>query len=253
MSYPHPTRLLKCDQIASFAVIVVLSIVTGFAQQPFTTTTPNSNEPITFEKHVRPILKAHCFQCHGEDTELAGGLDVRLARLITAGGESGTAVLAGDVEKSLLWNRIVADEMPPKAKKLSAAEKQSIANWIQQGAKTARAEPSRPEEARFTEEELSHWAFQPLKPEIPPASFCSSDGLAIDAFIASKLTKHGLAFSSAADRRTLIRRLTLDLHGLPPTADEVECFVQETAPDAYERLVDRLLASPQYGVRMALN
>ncbi len=251
MSNTQTTLLLKCDRIASISVILVLSIVTGFAQQPFTSTTPKSNEPIaiTFEKHVRPILKAHCFQCHGEDTELAGGLDVRLARLITAGGESGAAVLAGDVEKSLLWNRIAADEMPPKTKKLSAVEKQSIANWIQQGAKTARAEPSRPEEARFTEEELSHWAFQPLRPEIPPASFCSFDGLAIDAFIASKLAKHGLAFSPAADRRTLIRRLTLDLHGLPPTGDEVECFVQETEPDAYERLVDRLLASPQYGVR----
>ncbi len=254
MSNTQTTLLIKCDQIASFAVIVVLSIVTGFAQQPLASTTPNTNERtvITFEKHVRPVLKAHCFQCHGEDTELAGGLDVRLARLITAGGESGAAVLAGDLEKSLLWNRIAADEMPPKAKKLSAAEKQSIANWIQQGAKTARAEPLRPEEARFTEEELSHWAFQPLRPEIPPATSCSSDssdGLAIDAFIASKFVQHGLAFSSAADRRTLIRRLTLDLHGLPPTRDEVECFVQETEPDAYERLVDRLLASPQYGVR----
>ncbi len=259
MSYTEAIRLRKrvlnhctlhaSTQIASIAVIIALSIVTSFAQQPFTTA--NTNEPavITFEKHVRPVLKAHCFQCHGEDTELAGGLDVRLVRLITAGGESGAAVLAGDLEKSLLWNRIAADEMPPKAKKLSALEKQAIANWIQQGAKTARAEPLLPEEARLTEEELSHWAFQPIRPEVPPAIFCSSDGLAIDAFIASKLATHGLAFSPAADRRTLIRRLTLDLHGLPPTGDEVECFVQETEPDAYERLVDRLLASPQYGVR----
>lgn len=247
-----PNRsFLKCIQCVSFAGIAAGLFVTCFAQQTSPTKTSKTNQPdaITFEKHVRPILKAHCFQCHGEDAELSGGLDVRLARLITAGGESGPAVAAGEFEKSLLWSRISTDEMPPKGKKLSNLEKQAIADWIQQGVKTARAEPERPEEARFTEEELSYWAFQPVQPFVPPESPSPNDGGAIDAFVASKLAENGLAFSPAADRSTLIRRLTLDLHGLPPTVEQMDQFFQDSAPDATEQLVDRLLASPQYGVR----
>src|SRR4051794_1677628 len=99
----------------------------------------------TFEKHVRPILKAHCFQCHGEDGTCKAGLDLRLVRLMTRGGESGEAVVAGRHEESLLWERLDADEMPPGDKKLSAAEKATIADWIDQGARPSRPEPASPD------------------------------------------------------------------------------------------------------------
>lgn len=220
-----------------------------------------ADQSLTFERDVRPLLKAHCFQCHGEEPELSGGLDVRLVRLLATGGESGSAVVSGNAAESLLWQRISSDEMPPGAKKMSAAEKATIERWIGAGAKTARPEPEHPDQAKFTDEELSHWAFQAVKASPPPANPLASSAAtasigpvptasaAIDAFIAAKLTEAGLTLSPLADRRTLIRRLTFDLHGLPPTPEEVDAFVSDLAPNAYEKLVDRLLASPQYGVR----
>lgn len=212
---------------------------------------------LTFERDVRPLLKAHCFQCHGEEPELAGGLDVRLVRLLSTGGESGAAVLAGDAAGSLLWQRVSSDEMPPGPKKMSAEEKATIERWLSGGALTVRPEPEHPDQAKFTDEELSHWAFQAVKSSPPPAnplldpnaSPSPTASGAIDAFIATKLAEAGLAFSPTADRRTLIRRLTFDLHGLPPTPEEVDAFVNDPVPEAYENLVDRLLSSPQYGAR----
>ena len=206
-------------------------------------------EDITFESHVRPILKAQCFHCHGEDPELPGGLDVRLVRLMIAGGDSGAAIVPGDAEASLLWERIASDEMPEGNKKLSLEQKQTIRNWINAGARTSRPEPEDVAEARFSQEELSHWAYQPVKsPEIPNVE---SDEIEtpIDSFIAKKLAEHDLEFSPVANRRTLIRRISFNLLGLPPSPEEVSRFVNDPSPDAYERLVDRLLASPQFGVR----
>ena len=208
---------------------------------------------LTFEADVRPLLKAHCFQCHGEEPELSGSLDVRLVRLMAAGGDSGAAIVAGDLDDSVLWQRIDSEDMPPGPKKLTAAEKATIADWIRQGAMTARPEPEDPAQVKFTPEELSHWAFQPvIAREIPT----DIDGVAaagrsgaIDAFVRSQLLPVGLDLSPPADRRTLIRRLTFGLHGLPPTPAAVHDFENDHAPGAYERLVDRLLGSPQYGVR----
>ena len=206
-------------------------------------------EELSFEKHVRPILKAQCFHCHGEDPELPGGLDVRLVRLMKAGGDSGEAIVPGDAEASLLWQRIEADEMPEGNKKLSVAQKQTIRDWIDAGAKTLRPEPEDVREARFSQEELSHWAYQPVtKPSIPnPNGYVAET--AIDHFIADRLAEYEVDFSPVADRRTLIRRVSFDLLGLPPSPREVEDFVSDTSPDAYRKLVDRLLASPQFGVR----
>lgn len=204
---------------------------------------------LTFEQHVRPILKAHCFQCHGEEQELRGGLDVRLVRLMLQGGDSGAAIAAGHPEQSLLWQRVASDEMPAGAKKLSAAEKQTLQTWIAQGARTARPEPENAADARYTAEELSFWAFQPVRAVMPP----QPDGYLlqspIDGFLAAELQRNNLPFSAAADRATLLRRLSFDLTGLPPTPEEVAEFVNDSGAGAVERVVDRLLASPQYGVR----
>ena len=120
-------------------------------------------EALKFETDVRPILKAACFHCHGEEKKKRGGLDIRLVHLMQTGGDSGEAVVPGDPDASLLWQQVASDEMPDGPKKLTADQKQVIRDWIAQGAKTIRPEPKDPDSVRFTEEELGHWAFQPVK------------------------------------------------------------------------------------------
>jgi len=123
---------------------------------------------LLYEKDVRPIFKAMCFHCHGEEPELAGGIDTRLVRLMVAGGDSGPGLVPGNSSDSLLWKRIESDEMPEGAKKLTPKEKETIKLWIEHGAKTARTEPEKVEDARFTDEELSLWAFQPPTSPVVP-------------------------------------------------------------------------------------
>ncbi len=220
------------------------------AEPPVGGEPPELEEQLVFERDVRPIFKAMCFHCHGEEPKVQGGIDLRLVRLIARGGESGPALVPGDIDKSLLWERIESDEMPEGPKKLSTAQKNTIRQWIESGAKTRRPEPENVEEARFAQEELDYWAFKrPTKPSPPQVR--SSIANPIDAFIAERLESHGLNFSPEAGRATLIRRLKLDLLGLPPTRAEVEDFLADPSEDAYERLVDRFLQQPQYGERWA--
>ena len=226
---------------------VVLAVGCGF----FLCGAAESGEParLTFEKHVRPILKAHCFQCHGEDEELRGELDVRLVRLMLAGGQSGPVVVPGRPDESLLWQLVSIDEMPNGQKKLSAEQKHIIRRWILQGANTARPEPENVSDARFSHEELTHWAWQPVSRPATPLVDHFEIETPIDAFVASRLAKHGLRLSAEADRRTLIRRATFGVLGLPPTPADVERFVADESADAWKILVERLLSSPQFGVR----
>jgi hypothetical protein len=142
--------------------------------------------------------------------------------------------------------------MPPGEKKLSPAEKATIAAWIDQGAATARPEPASAVATGPTEEEKSFWSFQPIRrPDPPPVQGRDRVRTPVDAFLLQRLEASGLGFSPEADRTELIRRLTFDLTGLPPTPEEVDAFVSDPAPGAYERLVERLLASPHYGERWA--
>ena len=207
------------------------------------------SDHLTFEAQVRPILKAACFHCHGEEKKKRGGLDVRLVHLMKTGGKSGTAIVAGKPESSLIWKQIAEDKMPDGPKKLTEKQKQTIRDWIAQGAKTARPEPKDPDSIRFTEEELSHWAFEPVKDHPVPRPAGFDIRTPIDAFIAGRLAKRGLRFSPRANRETLIRRITYDLTGIPPTAAEVEAFVGDETPQAWAKLVDRLLSSSEFGVR----
>jgi hypothetical protein len=201
---------------------------------------------VTFERDVRPIFKAHCFQCHGEDGKLKGKLDVRLKRLLEKGGESGPAIVPGNPHDSQLLDLIKEGEMPKKAKPLKPEEIAIIEQWIVQGAKTLRPEPEKAEEAGgITEEERAWWAFQPIAHPNPPGSEANP----IDAFVHAKLAANKLAPSPEANRATLIRRAYFDLLGLPPTRVQVEAFEKEARPDAWEHLIDELLASPQYGER----
>jgi len=207
---------------------------------------------LTYERDVRPILKHHCFHCHGEGEKLKGGVDLRLRRFMDHPSESGAPVIVpGQPAASEMIKLIREGEMPAKTKKkVPPAEVEILEQWIAQGAKTARPEPEQVPKVWITEEEREFWAFQPIrKAPVPKVKDTARVRTPIDGFLLAKLEEQGFGFNPDADKTTLLRRLTLDLTGLPPTPGEVALFVADTAPDSYERLVDRLLASPHYGER----
>ncbi len=211
-----------------------------------------------FEKQVRPLLAEHCHSCHSAKTNKArGGLTLDSREALLKGGDSGPAVVPGRPEQSLLVKAVhgtQADlQMPPKGK-LRPAQVAVFEKWVRDGAvypggtTAAAAPPSAPGSAAAR----AFWSFQPLRrhpaPAVRDAAWVRQP---IDPFLLAAMEARGLAPSAPADRRTLIRRAAFDLAGLPPTPEEVEAFVTDPAPDAYERLVDRLLASPHYGERWA--
>ncbi len=206
-------------------------------------------EPVDFARDIRPILAAHCVECHGPETQESSlRLDAGVGLL--AGGNSGPAVVAGDSGESILLKAIrgmdeSVSKMPPEGPALSADEIALIAKWVDDGAKV----PDEPalQAARRTSD---HWSFQPPA-HIEPPSVNNAAWIRnpIDAFVLAGLESAGLSPSPPADKATLIRRVTLDLLGLPPRTDDVDAFVADTSGDAYERLVDRLLNSPHYGER----
>ena len=208
---------------------------------------------LTFERDVRPILKTHCFHCHGEGESLKGGVDLRLRRLMLTPAEDGAHVMVpGKPDESEMVKLVREGEMPKKGKKLSAAELAVLEQWIAGGARTLREEPADVPKFFITEEERAFWAFQPIaRPQAPAVENAARVRTPVDAFVLAKLEELGLQPAAEADSSTLLRRVTLDLTGLPPTPEELDAFLADTAPDAYERAVDRLLASPGYGERWA--
>jgi len=210
-------------------------------------------DPPTFEEAIRPIFRAHCYDCHGAADKREGNLDLRLRRLLVAGGDSGPAIVPGDSRHSLLFHRIRAGEMPPGDGKVSDAEIEVLRRWIDAGARTARPEPQQIGAGiGISAEERRFWSFQPIRrPPVP--AFTAEDRVRtpIDALLKVALRDKGLSFSEDVDRRVLIRRAYFDLIGLPPTPDQVEAFVADRSPRAYQRLIDRLLDSPHYGERWA--
>ena len=237
----------------SFASALILMLVAAGGIPACSQPRLFAAEPLFYEADVRPILKKHCFQCHGDEEKHEAKLDLRLVRTMLAGGESGAALVANKPADSLLLQRITQEEMPPGKKKLLAAERRTIETWIEQGAKTRRAEPEQvAQAAEWTEEERSFWSFQPVRrAALPMVRAEEQTASPIDHFLLAKLESEGLSFSAAADRRTLIRRASFDLLGLPPTVQQIEEFVNDAAPDAWPRLIDRLQASPAYGERWA--
>ncbi len=206
---------------------------------------------VTFEKHVRPILKAFCLDCHGGGEQLEGKLDLRLKRFMLTGGESGTALRIDQPSESLLIKRLKSGEMPPTEKKVPAEQIAVIERWIAGGAATLRDEPeSLPPGLGITAEERAYWFFQPLRrPNIPLVKQPARARSPLDHFVLAKLDERGTVSNDEAERFTLLKRTTFDLIGLPPAPDEVEQFLNDSAPDAFERSLDRLLASPHYGER----
>jgi hypothetical protein len=212
-----------------------------------------ADEPVTFEKDVRPILKAYCLDCHGAGEKLKGGLDLRLRRLAAQGGDGGPAFVAGKPDASLLLKRLKSGEMPPGEKKVSAAQIAVIEKWIAADAPALSSEPAKlPPGIDISAGERAYWFFQPLRRPEPPL-FKSADRVRtpVDAFVLAKLREKGLAFAADADRLTLVRRAAFDLIGLPPSSAEVEAFLADRSEEAYEKMLDRLLASPHYGERWA--
>jgi hypothetical protein len=203
-----------------------------------------------FEKQVRPLLVANCFECHGEKKQEAGlRLDARQPAM--RGGDEGPVIKAGnpDASKLVAAVRYTGDiQMPPDGK-LPAQQIEILTSWIQRGAPW-------PDHGLIDGDDLSegksksHWAFQPVR-ETPLPAVKNADWARtpIDSFILARLEAAGIAPGKEADRRTLLRRVALDLTGLPPTPAEVEAFVSDTSPTAFEKVVDRLLTSPRYGER----
>ena len=206
-------------------------------------TAPAPPHPVSFSDQVRPILARHCFKCHGPDDK-ARKAKLRLdqeesAKKPATSGER--PIVPGNPEESELVRRIFAEDadelMPPPAANLplSQSERQTLKQWITDGAKYD-----------------VHWAFQkPVMPAIPKVRNPGWVRNPIDAFVLARLDQEGLKPSAEADRATLLRRASLDLIGLPPSLDEIDAFLADASPDAYERQVDRLLASPHYGERWA--
>ncbi|GMU20799.1 MAG: hypothetical protein AMXMBFR13_08950 [Phycisphaerae bacterium] len=246
---------------------MVLSVSIATAAQAETSPTAAGDGPaITaeqeefFEARVRPVLAENCLRCHGPDKQ-RGGLRLDSMAAMLNGTESGPAVVPGEPEKSPLIAavRYSGDIQMPPAGKLPDHEIEALTRWVRLGAPwpTSAVPSSVPASGPTREEQLdqirrTHWAFQPVElPLIPHVRQQDWIATPVDAFVLSSLERAGLHPAPPADRRMLIRRATYDLTGLPPSADEVEQFERDESLDAYERLVDRLLASPRYGERWA--
>jgi mono/diheme cytochrome c family protein len=205
-----------------------------------------------FEKKIRPLFVERCASCHSADAKkLKGGLRLDSREEILKGGDTGPAIVSGNPETSLILKAVrYVDpdlKMPPK-QKLPVAQVDDLARWIQMGAPwppgdTPKSSPPKREGMEITAEDRAYWAYVPLRRPVPPAGSANP----IDAFLLARLQAKGIRPAPPASRLALLRRATYDLTGLPPAAADVDAFVNDPAPDAYERLLDRLLASPQYG------
>ncbi|MBC7821573.1 MAG: DUF1549 domain-containing protein [Planctomycetaceae bacterium] len=220
-----------------------------------------------FEKRVRPLLVQRCFECHSAKAEkLKGGLLLDSRETTLTGGDSGPAAVVGDVEKSLIVQAIRYDnenmQMPP-AGKLLESEIVVLTEWVRRGLTFPAANTTKAgRQVIDIAAGKKHWAFQPLSvarlsesgrrsPRSDSESQATERRTRIDDFVLAARSKHGLSPSAEGSKGTLIRRLTFDLLGLPPSADEVRAFFADESPDSYERLVERLLADPRFGERWA--
>ncbi|MFN0021626.1 MAG: PSD1 and planctomycete cytochrome C domain-containing protein [Pirellulaceae bacterium] len=213
-------------------------------------------ERVTFEKHISPIFLARCVKCHGEG-KLEGGLDLRRRFLLVKGGDSGAALVEGKPEQSLLIEKISKGEMPPKEEgKLDDKHLDLLRRWVAGGAPIAgdkeppleTAEPP----SRITAEDRKFWSFvPPVRPSLPVLRNMDRARSAIDVYLLARLEQQQLSFAPDAPKEVLLRRAAFALHGLPPEIAELEKFLADGSADAYERLIDRLQASPRYGEHAA--
>jgi mono/diheme cytochrome c family protein len=210
-----------------------------------------------FEQKIRPIFVSHCYNCHSADTKPAGGLRVDDLDGLLEGGDDGPAVVRGQPEEGLLLKRVTSanpkTKMPKEGDALTAGEIADLRTWIKEGVAWPREEipkslgKIRPD---YPALKTNHWAWQPLgHPPVPTVAGDKWSQSDLDRFVLARLKTRGLAPVKDADRTTLIRRVTYDLTGMPPTPAEVEAFLKDASADAFPKLVDRLLDSPRYGER----
>lgn len=247
---PASTGLVKALHAIVFATVFTTGPV--LATDP---SEPDAADIEFFEQKVRPLLVEHCYECHSSD-DARGGLALDHRDGLLQGGDSGAAIIPGDPNRSLLIDAVLYKnlelQMPPK-KAMSADDVRTLEQWIQQGAADPRVAESSasPKPTGMSIEDGSRfWSFLPLSnPEIPSVRDDAWIKNPIDAFVLSQLDDAKLHPAPAADKRTLIRRISFNLIGLPPTPEEVSAFLLDDSPNAYSKLVDRLLESPHYGER----
>jgi hypothetical protein len=207
---------------------------------------------LVFEQQIAPILKAYCWKCHGGEARKAG-LDLRTLPLALQGGKSGPALVRGNANNSLLVRKILEDQMPPAGElDPTAAHLEILRKWIDSGAHAAyEGGPlTEAESPPISEIDRKSWAFRaPVRSSVPQVHAQELVCTPVDAFLLQKIEVEGLSFSPMAERRTLLRRAALDVLGLPPAPEDVDAFLADESPDAWEQQVERLLANPHYGER----
>ncbi|HEX6987384.1 MAG TPA: DUF1549 domain-containing protein, partial [Planctomycetaceae bacterium] len=236
----------SCGTIVCLAAVVLTSA-------PVSAEGPDDQRRLEFfETRIRPVLIEHCYECHSAASDPPQGnlrLDHRDGLL--AGGDSGPAVAPGEPADSVLIQALRYDgyEMPPSGR-LPEAVVRDFEKWVRDGAFDPRDEPPAAAAAETAAPETDHWAYRPPRRHDPPdVADAAWSADPIDRFVLARLEAAGLRPAPEADRATVIRRLTFDLTGLPPTPEEIDAYLADHRPDAYERLVDRLLARPEFGER----
>ena len=252
-------RLAWLQVMAGLAVIGASPFATSLVHAADLIPAPAYADLQFFETKIRPILSDNCYQCHSHQADRVKGklmLDSRDGLLL--GGASGPAIVPGKPDDSLLIQAIrYTDEdlmMPPKdhGGKLSDQQIADLTEWVQRGAPDPRVPALTAAGQKYGGVGRAHWAFQPVrKPAIPAVKETAWVHSPVDNFVLAKLEASGLRPNPTADKRTLLRRVTFDLTGLPPTESEIQRFIADDSPDAYAKVVDRLLASPHYGERWA--
>lgn len=245
-----------CSRFNAVIAVCVLRVVAPFfLTGAFAVVSASAPEPAKvefFEKSVRPLLEEHCIECHSAAKgKTKGGLALDNAASVLKGGDTGPALVPGAPEKSLLVKAVTYTDpdlkMPPSDKRMPAEKVAILQEWIRQGAydpREGKAVGFDPEAAK------KHWAFKPVqKPEVPEVRQKEWPRTDTDRFVLAALEAKQIKPSAEADRATLLRRLAYDLQGLPPTEAELKAFVSDVSPDAYEKAVDRLMASPRFGER----
>ncbi len=236
---------------AAAALMILAVAVPVFAAEP------TQEQLEFFEREVRPLLAEHCFQCHSRTAKrLEAGLYLDQREGLLKGGDSGPAIQPGQPAESLLIQAVRYEslKMPPRGR-LPDGKIEVLVRWVQMGAPWPREQPTAASAAGavdWQQRKARHWSWQPIAsvapPEVRNPAWPSN---AIDRFILAKLEDQGLSPAPSADRRTLVRRVYFDLIGLPPNPTQVREFLDDAAPDAYEKLVDRLLQSEHYGEKWA--
>jgi hypothetical protein len=234
-----------------YAVLLVSAALLAAGPASAAADKPGPQAVEFFEKNVRPVLAASCYKCHGPKRQ-EGGLRLDSRAALLKGNDKGAVVVPGEPDKSRLIRAVGYNDdivMPPTGK-LKAEAIEALTAWVKMGAPWPASDTPTPTPLTVAEVRAKHWSFRPVKmPPVPAVKDAAWVKTPVDAFVLANLEKQKVAPAPPADKRTLIRRAYFDLLGLPPAPEDVEAFVKDDSPDAWPKLIDKLLSSPQYGER----